>query len=282
MTDGERLQTLGFTAHLPSSTDAAWLVPPLCTIPAGPFLMGTNYPVDPRFTPQYPPHEVWLPTYEIGQYPVTVAEYAYALAAGAAGLREPVNWAWQRDFLLRPVFGLTWYDAIAYARWLTEQTGERWRLPSEAEWEKAARGTEGRIYPWGDFWDLERANAWEAKAMTNPALREYLGETTPVDAYPLGASPYGVVDLIGNIAQWTSTIHDAQRFTHPYRADDGREDLADSAWSRIDRGGCWLYTKDDLRADLRWSFSTTDRYDWLVGARLVRDTTPRPAASRRE
>ncbi len=171
--------------------------------------MGSADTRDPLALPEeFPQHIVSLPTYEIGRYPVTVAEYAYALAAGAPGLLAPVNWAQQREFLLHPVSGLTWYDAVAYARWLAAQAGEHWRLPTEAEWEQAARGTDGRIYPWGDTWDPDRANA----------LRGNSGETTAIDAHPLGASPYGVLDLVGNIAEWTSTIDDPLRFAYPYRA----------------------------------------------------------------
>jgi formylglycine-generating enzyme required for sulfatase activity len=273
MIDREQLQALGFTPRVHSTSDVAWLVPPLCTIPAGPFMMGTDFRSDPGFTAQLPKHEVSLPTYEIGRYPVTVAEYACTLAASADGLRAPVNWSLQSDFLLRPVFGLTWYDAVAYARWLSQQTGETWRLPSEAEWEKAARGTDGRIYPWGNDWDPARTNAWAAKASTDPELRHNFGETTSVDAYPLGASPYGVVDLTGNISQWTSTIDDPARFSSPYQADDGRDDLSVSARFRIERGGCWLSSPEYVRADLRESFHTTDRLDWLIGVRLVRDTS---------
>lgn len=277
MTDNERLQALGFTPRVHPTTDVAWLIPPLCTIPAGPFVMGTDVQLNPSITApvpaQFPSHEVSLPTYVIGRYPVTVAEYACALAASAEGVRAPVNWSAQCEFLLNPVFGLTWYDAVAYARWLTRQTGEVWRLPNEAEWEKAARGTDGRIYPWGNAWDPARTNAWEAKASTDPELRHTFGETTSVDAYPLGASPYGVVDLTGNISQWTSTIDDPERFSYPYRADDGRDDLSVSAWFRIERGGCWLSSLEYLRADLRQSFHTTDRFDWLRGVRLVHDTT---------
>jgi formylglycine-generating enzyme required for sulfatase activity len=237
--------------------------------------MGTDVARDPRFTAQLPKHEVWLPSFAIGRYPVTVAEYAGAVAAGAAGLRAPVNWTWQRECLLNPVTGLTWYDAVAYARWLTEQTGERWRLPSEAEWEKAARGTDGRIYPWGNAWDPVRTNAGEAQAATDLARGHTGGDTTPVDAYPQGASPYGVVDLIGNIEQWTSTIDDPDRFPGPYCADDGRNDLAAHALMRVVRGGCWLGSEEQMRADRRSSFSTTDRFDWLIGVRLVHDTTVR-------
>lgn len=235
--------------------------------------MGSESGRDPLALPEeFPQHIVSLPAYEIGRYPVTVAEYAYALAAGAPGLREPVNWAWRREFLLHPVSGLTWYEAVAYARWLATQADEHLRLPTEAEWEKAARGSDGRIYPWGDTWDPDRANAWEQKVPAGAREeRGNSGETTPIDAYPLGASPYGVLDLVGNVAEWTSTIDDPTRFAYPYRADDGRDDLAVEASFRVIRGGCWLFPPERLRAAQHDSFHTRDRFDWLIGMRLVHD-----------
>jgi formylglycine-generating enzyme required for sulfatase activity len=271
MADSERLAKLGFKEQLNSTSGVRVFIPPLCPVPAGPFIMGTKMDSETPYPEQFPEHEVTLPAYALGRYPVTVAEYAYALDAGADGAREPVNWSSQRAFLLHPVSGLTWYDASAYAQWLTEQTGASWRLPSEAEWEKAARGTDGRIYPWGNSWDPERINAWEVKSGGEPVGSRPDGDTTAVDAYPLGASPYGVMDLVGNVAQWTSTIWDPPRFPFPYRSDDGREELSEKARFRIHRGGSWLSGAEAIRADCREMFHTTDRFDWLIGMRLVRD-----------
>jgi formylglycine-generating enzyme required for sulfatase activity len=129
-----------------------------------------------------------------------------------------------------------WQEAIAYAAWLTGQTGQAWWLPSEAEWEKAARGTDGRIYPWGDQFDVSRCNTKESNS----------GDSTPVGRYPTGASPYGPLDMTGNVHEWTSSIEKP----YPYSATDGRE-RADSTEIRVLRGGCWKYDGRLARAALR-------------------------------
>jgi formylglycine-generating enzyme required for sulfatase activity len=95
-----------------------------------------------------------------------------------------------------PVNDVAWDEAMAYCRWLSDVTGRAYSLPSEAEWEKGARGTDGRIYPWGKQWDATRCNADKGDQ----------DDTTPVDAYPQGASPYGVLDMAGNVWEWTRSL----------------------------------------------------------------------------
>jgi formylglycine-generating enzyme required for sulfatase activity len=90
----------------------------------------------------------------------------------------------------------SWLDAIAYCGWLSEVTGKAYGLPSEAEWEKRARGTDGRIYPWGNRWDATRCNSQKGRQ----------GNTTPVAAYPEGASPYGLLDMVGNVWEWIRSV----------------------------------------------------------------------------
>jgi len=158
----------------------------MITIPAGPFTMGTDRP---RADPQdRPAHEVVLPAYRIDKYPVTNAQYARFVAA--TGHRPPLSWPngrIPRGELLRPVTMVSWYDADAYCRWAGK------RLPTEAEWEKAARGTDGRRWPWGDHMDPERLNTYYS-----------VGSTTDVRLYTKGASPYGVMDMAGNVSEWTA------------------------------------------------------------------------------
>jgi formylglycine-generating enzyme required for sulfatase activity len=153
-------------------------------IPAGSFIMGTNLA---RSDAQnHPQHTVTIPAYKIDKYLVTNAQYAKFIAA--TGHRPPSNWKngkIPQGEELRPVTLVDWYDAAAYAKWAGK------RLPTEAEYEKAGRSTDGRTWPWGNKMDPARLNTYYN-----------VGSTTNVDAYPKGASPYGVMDLSGNVYEW--------------------------------------------------------------------------------
>jgi formylglycine-generating enzyme required for sulfatase activity len=177
----------------------------------------------------------------------------------------------------QPVVGVNWYEAQAYCAWLTERfkvkgcTLHVWRdshlqtlkpsdlpalqvrLPSEAEWEKAARMNRGWIYPWGDRWDPGRANTWEGHAL----------RPTPVGVYPGGATPEGAHDLAGNVWEWTRSLY----HSYPYRPDDGREELA-VAGRRVVRGGSWIADGWDARCAYRFRSSPVDLVN-ILGFRLV-------------
>jgi formylglycine-generating enzyme required for sulfatase activity len=146
------------------------------TIPAGVFVMGEGEDA----------HEVELNAYEIGRYPVTVEEFSRYVEDGGP---EPRNWDQQVAYPNRPVVRVTWHEAVAYCRWA------RVRLPSEAEWERAARGVEGRPYPWGsEEPDTRRANYRNAQ----------IGAPTPVGLFPKGATPDGIEDMAGNVWEWVA------------------------------------------------------------------------------
>ena len=183
------LQYLGYVGR--KIDGVAVLTPPLCPVPSGKFLMGS----DPRRDPEahhseQPQREVDVPAFRIARFPVTVAEYYWAIQAGAVG--EPPEWEQQFRRPEHPVVQISWKGAVKYSGWLAEVTGEPWRVPTEEEWEKAARGTDGRIYPWGDRWDPTRANTEDQGP----------GDTTPVATYSGGVSPYGVFDMAGNVNEW--------------------------------------------------------------------------------
>jgi hypothetical protein len=205
------LYNLGFRGYSVSGVEC--ILPPICPVPAGVFIMGSDKSRDEQAdedeTPQYP---VEVGGFAIGQHAVTVAEYACAVRAKAVS--EPpesdsVDWQKQQTHPDRPVVCISWDNALAYCTWLAKTTGQRWRLPTEAEWEKAARGSDGRIYPWGDIFDDARYNTIEGNARI----------TTPVGSHPTGESPYHVQDMSGNVWEWTSSLH----WPYPYRKDDGRE-----------------------------------------------------------
>lgn len=189
-------------------------------IPAGPFKMGSDTG-DPD---EGPVHEVDLPDYEIDKFEVTNVDFAtfidetgyvpYAEKQGlAGGWRD--EWGIGEDS--HPVVSVTWDDAVAYCTWLGK------RLPTEAEWEKAARGDDGRIFPWGNEWDPNKANVKERG----------LRGTAVVGSFAAGASPFGVEDMIGNAWEWTADW---------YQAYEGNS-TADPYFGekiRVTRGGGWF------------------------------------------
>ena len=167
-----------------------------------------------------------LAAYEIGRFPVTNAQYAAFVEA--TGHQAPSHWPDARlpeDLTDHPVVNVSWLDAQDYVVWLAERTGQTYRMPTEAEWERAARGTDGRQWPWEGAWDAARANCKPAGP----------GRTTPVGQYsPAGDSPCGAADMAGNVWEWCSSAYKP----YPYRVDDGREDL-EARFDRILRGGSW-------------------------------------------
>lgn len=237
----------GDTARLSGPVDMA-----LVRIPAGEFLMGSDPARDSLAdTDEQPQHVLALPEYYIGKFEITNEQYASFMQA--AGHPAPDHW--EGDTMPagkeeHPVVGLSWHDATAFTEWLSEQTGQDFRLCTEAEWEKACRETTGRVYPWGDTFDATAANG------ANPD-----GTTTPVGAYsPAGDSPYGVADLAGNVLEWTSS----QQAPYPYDSTDGREDLqAPDDVHRVLRGGAFFNDALNLRCAFRDGFSAAYKYDFF-------------------
>jgi len=235
-----------------------YIVPPLCEVPAGPFVMGSNQHLDPQARGnELPQHQVVLDAFAISTYPLTVAEYAYFVQVTNHHEPSTVRVSWRKQLAERwdhPVIPVTWKDMLAYARWLSQVTGESWRLPSEAQWEKAARGPDGRTFPWGDGWDSTMANT----TASGPQM------TTPVGRYPQGASPYGVQDMAGNVWEWTSTTSPS----YPYQANGGRANGHDQT---VLRGGSWNRSLACARAAYRVMVMNAPSSDSFIGGRLVRN-----------
>ncbi|OQA20201.1 MAG: Serine/threonine-protein kinase pkn1 [Chloroflexi bacterium ADurb.Bin360] len=200
-------------------------------IPAGEFWMGSGKITDDAKSI----HKVYLEYYWMAKTPITNAQYW--LFVEATGREAPKYWEngrIPRGLESHPVVNVTWHDALAYCRWLSEVTGKAITLPSEAEWEKAARGDKDeREYPWGMEWEEGHCNSSELGVNCS----------TPIGVFPEGASPYGCLDLVGNVWEWTrSHWRDCQ--SSPL---DGVEDLAaGDDIPRMLRGGA--FDRDRLEA----------------------------------
>jgi formylglycine-generating enzyme required for sulfatase activity len=210
--------------------------PEMIRIPAGEFLMGSDdHDID-----EAPLHKVYLPTFWIAECPVINAEYKrFELASGHKSYHERPEPDPGKG--RHPVVMVSNRDARAYCEWLSRMTGKPYRLPTEAEWEKAARGSDGRIWPWGNTWDPSKTNTEEGGK----------GDTIPVGSYPDGASPYGLLDMAGNVANWTSSVW----APYPYDSNDGREDPGSfvSRWRTgfVARGTSSHGNRDSARCSCR-------------------------------
>jgi formylglycine-generating enzyme required for sulfatase activity len=219
----------------------------LCLVPAGEFVMGS--PDGTGDDNEHPQHRVYLHSYYIGRTPVTQQQYARFVMEMGGGApccdmdwAKPYNWDRARKTFPQgkaqhPVVLVSWHDAEAWCRWAGL------RLPTEAEWEKAARGKDGRQYPWGERWEDGRCNSYESGK----------GGTTPMGTYsPAGDSPYGCADMAGNVLERTSSLYDP----YPYDAGDGREDTATEG-KRVLRGGSWYTQQEYVRSASRYGLEPT-------------------------
>jgi formylglycine-generating enzyme required for sulfatase activity len=310
-----------------------WAIPPcLEAIPAGPFLIGSNFDDKHAYSDEKTrQRQINLSAFSMGCYPVTNAEYRFFIAAGGyndrrwwseAGwtwrqggleahreamedwleyrkwaqqkdlvqLSKEWNWSpanlrfWQRMVKLdeteahaqaaqlfdrpfdrpaywddsalsapaRPVIGVNWHEAEAYCAWLSAVSGQVVRLPLEAEWEKAARGTAGVDYPWGERFDPNRCNTVES----------WIGATTPVGLYPNGKSPFQIWDASGNVWEWTVS---------EYRAYPGGDENASKDFGErfcVVRGGSWDYDRGVARCAYRLRYTRAD-FGSFIGFRVL-------------
>lgn len=243
----------------------------LVPIPEGPFVMGAGVEA----------HEVRLPRFWIARYPTTRGQLRAAVRAGGVSPADPRALEGQDD---HPAQWIDWFEALEYCRWLggrlermaasgaiedralraaVDSGDYRVCLPSEAEWEKAARGPDGGAYPWGDEFDPARCNTADAG----------VGATTPVGAFPAGASPYGLLDMCGNVwcylrTLWGPRLEDP-RYGYPYDPHDGRDRIeAPAAWLRCARGGAFTVEPERARSTFRDAIPPDSRDD-ADGFRVV-------------
>ncbi len=257
---------IGLPRGGPGEDRAYWV-----EIPAGPFLMGSDKEKDSQaYDDELPQREFTLPTYWIARYPVTVAQYAAFVDDPGGGYAvdrywtaDGLNWRGEKrqpeaywndprwHISNHPVVGVTWYEAVAFCKWLTEKVGCEVRLPNEAEWEKAARGTDGRGYPWGDEFDPTKANTSEEPR---------IGRTSAVGIYVIENAPYGLRDMSGNVWEWCATkwgwkYKDGLEAMIPFNDLDGTD-------GRVLRGGSWNGNRRSARGanrsrnvpDLRYGY----------------------------
>jgi formylglycine-generating enzyme required for sulfatase activity/energy-coupling factor transporter ATP-binding protein EcfA2 len=277
---GDTLARLGD----PRFRSDAWYLPdePLLgfvEVPAGTFLMGTREEDIPTLLERFggerewyewevPQHPVDLPAYYIARYPMTVAQFQAFVQE--SGYRAQRSWEQCSSLENHPVVEVTWQDAQAYCAWLTEQLrassqtpkvlatrlregGWQVRLPTEAQWEKAARGTGGRIFPWGDKPDPSRANYSETGIVTTSTVGCFLG----------GVSPYGVLDMSGNVWEWCHSLYKP----YPYKPDDDRED-PEAKGRRVLRGGAFDLDQRLVRCAARVRVAPLS-WNFVIGFRVV-------------
>lgn len=258
-------------------------LPDFAIIESQPFLMGTAERdlsllakayggTRESYREEAPQHQFILPSYAIACTPVTNAQYATYVAETSA--IAPIHWHGcqpPESVLKHPVTNVSWQDANSFCAWLTQrirgqelevgaqgadhqyQRFTEFRLPSEAEWELAARGTDGRSFPWGNEWLSGYANTREAG----------LAQTQAVGSCAAGASPYGCLDMAGNVWEWTASLDRL----YPYDSADGREDLQASG-RRILRGGCYANPHGYARCACRFRLNPGIMNDFL-GFRLA-------------
>ncbi|MYE87662.1 formylglycine-generating enzyme family protein [Candidatus Poribacteria bacterium] len=252
-------------------------VPPedMILIPAGEFIMGTDS--EEANADQKPAHQVYLDAFYIDKYEVTNAQYEEFILAGGYKKREfwtEEGWGSIQKFQFdagewhkievpmqygensvstepdHPVIGVSWYEANAYATWVGK------RLPTEAEWEKAARGIDGRTYPWGNEMDFSRLNYFSHH-------EKILG----VGSFLSGASPYGVLDMAGSVWEWCADWYGESRYSHsPQKNPTG----PNKGQYRVLRGGGWDSIRLQLRCPYRY-YEPAGRRTYNIGFRCVQD-----------
>jgi len=221
-------------------------------VPAGEFTMGSVT----GDSDERPAHQVYLDAFSIDRYEVSIGEYAAFLQD--TGIPPPLDWKMMNILAnkKRPVSNVDWADAAAYCKWAGK------RLPTEAEWEKAARGTDGRLYPWGNEPPTPRHANYGQKGLNNN------GALAPVGSYEEGKSPYGLYDMAGNVWEWVSDWYDNDYYKDsPSRNPTGPPK---GGYKGI-RGGAWNSSPKALRSSDRYWDPPSFRSQYFPGFRCAKN-----------
>jgi formylglycine-generating enzyme required for sulfatase activity len=227
--------------------------PEMILVPAGTFIMGNDDPESGEKTA----HEVILNAYYIGKYEVTNRQYKAFIEL--TGLKPPTTWEdgnFPEQVADHPVTGITWEDAYAYCDWLSDFSKKKYRLPMEAEWERAARGgLTGMKFPWGNDINKLRANYG----------KNYSEGTTP--AGKIKPNEFGICDMAGNVAEWV-----ADWYSEEYYGQSPKENPKgpDSGSKKVVRGGSWRDDAEDIRVSVRKYEDPTSSSEY-IGFRVVRE-----------
>jgi len=259
--------SLNLRANAVGASISYFIEPQMVRIPAGKFLMGSTYMQAQRVIEEesgssedwknwveweQPQHAVEISEYFIGKYPITNREYQVFVRG--ATQKSPYGWdgdQFPADKGDHPVVYVSWGDAIAYCEWLSKKSGKQYRLPTEAEWEKAARGEDGRIYPWGNDFDPQKANTSESM----------IGDSSNVGQFsPQGDSPYGCSDMAGNIWEWSNDWFDEKEYKNRKDGIQDPQGPQKGTWRSL-RGGSFFYNCRSARCTLRNWYDSSARDD---------------------
>ena len=252
----ERAKGLGLELPLTGMAPVAWNLQTWANmsfvhIPAGNFIMGSKEDNPNASEAEKPQHKIELPyDFYIGRYPVTNAQYnQFVLATG----HHDIETDERQKRTDHPAANITWYDAQDFCKWLNQTIGSklpqplRFRLPTEPEWEKAARGDQGNEWPWGNEWDANLCNSMESGNDTITRVGYYS---------PGGDSPCGAAEMAGNVWEWTISLWGTEEkkpaYGYPYKPSDGRERIkASIRVLRVLRGGSFHDSRQSVRCAAR-------------------------------
>ena len=227
--------------------------PVMMQLPGGTYRMGGSSAI--LAADEVPRHSVTVPAFAIGVYEVTFAEY-YKFAQ-ATGRKKPKNNGW--DTKTHPVVDVSWDDAVAYTRWLSKQTGQKYRLPSESEWEYAARGGTKTSYWWGSKTGVGNAHCFDCKSDYSLSKPARIGTYKP--------NPFGLYDTAGNLFEW---VHDCYHKNYQDAPDDGSVWEGGDCDVRVVRGGAYRSPASSMRVENRETFKS-DKGQYNVGFRVARE-----------